>query len=411
MGDPGDDASGPTTSADPQANEPYPDEVETLELDGRRLILVGTAHVSQESVALVRRVLERERPDVVCVELDQRRFEALSQRKRWEGLDLREVIKKRQLSTLILNLFLASYQKRLGGKLGVMPGSELLEAIEVAKQQGIPVALCDRDVRTTLRRAWSSLPLGKKAMLLSGAVASAGATPEISEEDLRKLRSKDVLSEMMRELGQAMPELTRALIHERDDYLAEKIRRAEGRTLVAIVGAGHLSGMAEALRSRRAVDLEELERLPPPSMRGKVIGWGIAAVIVGSIAYIGATRGAHALAQNALIWFLAPAIPSALGGLLALAHPLTIAAAFFSAPFTALSPLVGVGQVAALVQAYVVPPKVHEFQSVGDDVNRFRAWWSNRLLRVLLVFIMTTLGGVLGTWIGGAKIVANLLRP
>ncbi len=389
----------------------YPDEVETLVLDGRRLVLVGTAHVSQESVSLVREVIARERPDVVCVELDQRRFEALSQRKGWEGLDLREVIRKRQLATLMLNLFLASYQKRLGLKLGVMPGSELLEAVEAAKQSGVPVALCDRDVRVTLRRAWASLPLTKKAMLLSGVAVSVGETPEISEEDLRKLKQRDVLSELMQELGEAMPELKRSLIDERDSYLATKIAQAQGQTVVAVVGAGHLSGMLAALRERREVDLQELERIPPVSRKWKAFGWGVTALIVGSIAYMGATRGAHVARDNALIWILAHAIPAAFGSALALGHPLTVLAAFAAAPFTALSPLIGVGYVAALVQTYLVPPRVRELQSVAEDLSRPAGLWRNRLLRVFMVFVLSSLGGVLGTWVAGAKILSNLLRP
>jgi pheromone shutdown-related protein TraB len=392
-----------------EAAEPaaYPEEVEVLELDGRRIVLVGTAHVSRESVELVRLVIERERPDAVCVELDQRRFEALSQRKRWEALDLREVIRKRQLTTLMLNLILASYQKRLGGKLGVMPGSELLEAIEVAQACNVPVVLCDRDVRITLRRAWGSLPLGKKAMLLSGVLAGATESPEISEEELRKLRRKDVLSELMQELGRAMPELKRALIDERDAYLSTKIRSASGTRLVAVVGAGHLSGMAEALRARRDADLEELERIPPVSPLWRAVGWGVTALIVASVVYIGATQGADAARENALIWVLAHGIPSALGGVLALAHPLTILTAFVVAPFTALSPAIGAGYVTAFVQTYVVPPRVFEFQSVGEDLVKARAWWSSRLLRVFLVFILTSIGSMLGTCGGGATILSN----
>jgi pheromone shutdown-related protein TraB len=386
---------------------PYPEEVEVLELDGRRIVLVGTAHVSRESVELVRHVIERERPDAVCIELDQRRFEALSQRKRWEALDLREVIRKRQLTTLMLNLVLASYQKRIGGKLGVMPGSELLEAIEVAQACNVPVLLCDRDVRVTLRRAWGSLPLRRKAMLHSGVLAGAGDGPEISEEELRKLRRKDVLSELMQELGRAMPELKRALIDERDAYLATKIRRAEGARLVAVVGAGHLSGMVEALRAGRDADLEELERIPPVSPFWKALGWGVTALIVGSVVYIGFTQGAAAARENALIWVLAHGVPSALGGVLAFAHPLTIITAFVVAPFTALSPAIGAGYVTAFVQTYVVPPRVFEFQTVGDDLMRARAWWSSRLLRVFLVFILTSIGSMLGTCGGGAKILSN----
>jgi pheromone shutdown-related protein TraB len=386
----------------------YPEDVIVLDLRGRRVVLVGTAHVSQESVALVRLVLERERPDAVCVELDQRRFEALSQRTRWEGLDLREVIRKRQLSTLLLNLLLASYQKRLGKKLGVVPGSELLEAIDVARALGVPVVLCDRDVRITLRRAWGALGLGKKTMLLSGVLTSLGESPEISEEDLRRLRQKDALSELMQELGRAMPELKRTLIDERDGYLAEKIRATPGQTLVAVVGAGHLAGMAEALSEQRPVDLAELERIPPPSPVWSVVGWAFMLLILGSFAYIAVTKGADAASASALFWFLATGMPSALGGILALAHPLTILSAFLSAPFTALSPVIGVGYIAAFVQCYVVPPRVYEFQTVGEDLTRARAWWASRLLRVFLVFILTSLGGMLGTGLGGARVVSHL---
>lgn len=405
----GRDGTGLPGDGPAQPVQAYPEEVEVIELDGRRVVLVGTAHVSRESVELVRHVIEAERPDVVCVELDQRRYDALSQRKRWEALDLREVIRKRQLATLLLNLFLASYQKRLGGKLGVMPGSELLEAVEVATACNVEVELCDRDVRITLRRAWGALSLPKKAMLLSGVLeAGTGKGPEISEEELRRLRSKDVLSEMMQELGRAFPELKTALIDERDAYLATKIRQAKGQSVVAIVGAGHIAGMSEALLGRRDADLPELERIPPVSPMWKTIGWGVTALILGSIGYIGATQGAAAAGENAMIWALAHGIPSALGGLLALAHPYTILAAFLAAPFTSLSPLIGVGYVAALVQTYVTPPRVYEFQTVGEDIMRARAWWRSRVLRVFLVFLLTSVGGVLGTWFGGAKILSNV---
>jgi pheromone shutdown-related protein TraB len=392
------------------AQAPYSEDVEVLALGGRRIVLVGTAHISRESVDLVRLVIERERPDVVCVELDQRRFEALSSKRRWETLDLREIIRKRQVATLLLNLMLASYQKRLGGKLGVVPGSELLAAIELAKALGTPVELCDRDVRITLRRAWGSLSFGRKAMLLSGVLSSVGDSPEISEEEIRKLRRKDALSEVMEEFGRALPELKRALIDERDSYLATKIQSAPGTTIVAVVGAGHVAGMARALTEGRSADLAELETIPKASSGWVMASWAITLSVVLAIVYIGATEGVKAASSNALIWCLAHSIPSALGGIVAFGHPLTVLSAFVSAPFTALSPLIGVGHVTAFVQTYLVPPRVTEFQSVGDDIAQPRAWWRNRLLRVLLVFILTSLGGVLGTWVAGAKIFANLLK-
>ncbi len=389
---------------------PYPEEVRIVQADGRRFVLVGTAHISQESVELVRAVIERERPDAVCIELDQRRFEALSQRKRWESLDLREVIKNRQLSTLLLNVVLSSYQKRLGGKLGVMPGSELLEAANVAQELGLPIHLCDRDVRITLKRAWGSLSFWNKAELLSSAFATVFESPELTEDELRRLKKQDALNELMNEIGRALPRLKRALIDERDAYLATKIRECAGDTVVAVVGAGHLAGMVQALTSNERTDLAALETLPEPGPALKLLGWSIAVLVLGSLLYTGATQGAEAAGRNALFWVIATGTPTAIGAIFALGHPLTIIASFFAAPITSLSPVLGAGYVAAFVQAYVVPPRVKEFEAVSDDVATLKAWWKSRLLRVFLVFILTSVGGTIGTLTGGAELLSALAR-
>jgi pheromone shutdown-related protein TraB len=359
-------------------------------------------------VDLVREVIEKEEPDCVCVELDAQRYEALSQERRWEQLDLRQIIRSRQLTTLIANLLLASYQKRLGGKLGVTPGRELLEAAKTAEELDIPISLCDRDIRVTLRRAWGSLSLYRKAMLISTFTVSAFESPELSEEELRRIRQKDVLSELMEELGEYMPALKRTLIDERDRFLAQKIRDSEGRRIVAVVGAGHLAGMIEALRTEREDDLEEINTIPPISPVWKWVGWGIPALIIGALVYIGFTKGSAAAGENALFWFLANAIPTGIGGLIALSHPTTVAAAFLSAPFTSLTPVIGAGYVAAGVQTYVRPPRVHEFQSVGDDFARLGGWWHNRLLKIFVTFGLTTIGSLIGTWVGGIEIVRNM---
>jgi pheromone shutdown-related protein TraB len=384
------------------------EDVEVIEIDGREFILVGTAHISQESVDLVRNIVEAEKPDCVCIELDAQRYEALSQQKRFASLDLREVIRNQQLAALLINLLLASYQKRLGGKLGVVPGSELLEAAKVAEENDIAISLCDRDIRVTLRRAWASLSLWKKAMLVSTFAASAFEDPELSEEELNRIKQKDVLSELMNELGQAMPTLKEALIDERDRYLAQKIRESEGQKLVAVVGAGHIQGMKQAILKGRDEDLEEISTIPKVSPWLKWIGWAIPALIVSALGYIGVTQGAAAASDNAIFWFLINAVPCAIGAVIALAHPVTILAGFISAPFTSLTPVIGAGYVTAFVQTYVHPPLVHEFQSVGEDIATLRGWWHSRLLRVFLVFILTTLGSVVGTWVGGSVIVSNM---
>jgi len=388
----------------------YPRDVHIVHQDGREFVLVGTAHISRRSVDLVREVIERERPDTVCVELDDQRYAALSQERQFEAQDLRAIIRNKQLATLLMNLLLASYQKRLGMKLGVTPGAELLEATKVAQENGIPISLCDRDVRITLRRAWHSLSLWRKLNLASGVLASAIETPEISEEELERIRDQDVLSELMHELGETMPELKRSLIDERDAYLAQKIRDTEGRKIVAVVGAGHLDGMTRAIESGKVIDLAPIEEIPPVSKVWRWVGWAIPAVIVGSIGYIGLSKGFGEASENALFWFLANAIPSGLAALVALAHPLTALAAFFAAPFTSLTPVIGAGYVAAFVQTWFMPPTVQEIRSVGEEIATLGGWWRNRLLKILLVFILTTLGSMVGTWVGGVEIVGNVFR-
>jgi pheromone shutdown-related protein TraB len=401
-----------TPSTEPDAAPPAPapehDDVHRLRLGDRELVLIGTAHISQESVDLVREIIAREQPDRVCIELDERRFKALSDKQRWQSLDLREVIRTRQLATLLVNLLLSSYQKRLGGQLGVIPGSELLAAAEAAKELGVPVELCDRDVRVTLRRAWGALSLWRKAELLSGLFAAGFETPELSEEELRRIRKKDVLNELMQQLGQAMPALKRVLIDERDAYLAHKIRQSEGKRLVAVVGAGHVEGMLKALQADEPVDLPKLDAIPPVALGYKLAGWSVPLAVIAAIAWIGMKQGAPAAGQHVLYWILATGVPSAVGAIAALAHPLTILSAFVAAPFTTLSPLIGVGHVTAFVQAYMVPPRIHELQSAGDDVSVPLRWWSSRLLRMFLVLFLTSIGGSIGAWVAGVEIAREL---
>ena len=383
-------------------------DVHVLSVWGKVIVLVGTVHVSQESADLVRNVIEEEKPDGVCVELDARRFEALSQRRKWESLDLKEVIRKKQLSTLLVNLLLASYQKRLGAQLGVLPGTEMLEAITVSKKINIPIFLCDRDVRVTMRRAWRSTSFIKKSILVSSLMLSVFDTEPVTKESLQNLKKQDVLSEMMQELGNEMPTLKEVLIDERDQYLAEKILQADGEKVVAVVGAGHVEGMKSVLQQTQRLDITLLDVIPPVSPAWKWVGWSIPAIVVGSIALIGYQRGIGAAGENALFWILANGIPSGIGALLAFAHPLTVLVAFAGAPFTSLTPVIGVGYVTAFVQAYVRPPVVREFQSVAEDIAILGQWWQSRLLRIFLAFLLPTIGSVIGTWVGGTRIVSNL---
>lgn len=379
-----------------------------LSLDDREFILVGTAHVSQESVTLVRQVIARENPDCVCVELDQQRYTALADQRRWEELDLKALIRQRQLSPLLVTVILAAYQKKLGGQLGVAPGAELLAAIRAAQAHDIPFVLCDREVRITLTRAWRLTPLHKKLLLAASLLGSIFDRTTISEDDLRRMRQRDALSALLQELGEALPTLRTVLVDERDLYMAHQLRQVEGRRIVAVMGAAHVEGIRRALLERHPVDLERLTAMPPPSKVWHRARWLVPVVVLGALAAIGWQKGASVMGQNLLFWILANGIPSALGALAALAHPLTVLAAFLAAPFTSLTPVIGAGYVTAFVQAYVRPPTMRELQHVSDDIRLPGNWWRNRLLRIFLAFLLPGLGSMLGTWIGGYEIVSNL---
>ncbi len=386
----------------------YPPEVRTVKLGERTIILVGTAHVSQQSADLVRQVIESENPDCVCIELDQKRYDSLVQKKRWEALDLKQIIRTKQLSTLVVNLVLASYQKKLGAQLGVLPGSELLEAAKVAKECGIPIALCDREVRVTLRRAWRATSFWKKSYLLANLAASLFDNTAMDEDKINELKKQDVLSELLNELGQSLPELKIVIIDERDTYLAEKIKSSQGKKLVAVVGAGHLEGTIKALREDRAAMMDRINVIPPVSPIWKVLGWAVPALIIGSIMFIALHKGGAVAGDNVIYWILANGIPSAIGAAIALAHPFTIIGAFVAAPITSLTPIIGAGYVTAFIQVMVMPPVVREFETALDDMTTFKGWWRNKLLKVILAFLLPGFGSMIGTWVGGAKIVSNL---
>ena len=388
----------------------YPPDVSIINDNEREFIVVGTAHISKQSAELVQEVIEKEIPDCVCIELDQQRYKALSEKNKWESLDIKTVIKEKQLTTLLVNIVLASYQKKLGEKLGALPGVEMLNAINTAKNLGLQIALCDREIRITLRRAWNSMSFWQKLKLFSSGFAGIFEDFELTEEKLQELKGKDVLSKMMEELGKSLPVLKKVLIDERDIYLSKKIREAPGEKIVAVIGAGHVNGVCRELEVKKNINLKEFEFIPPSPLTFKIIGWSIPFIIIASIILIGYSKGIHAAQDNILYWILANGIPCSIGAIFAAAHPLTIIASFIAAPITSLTPLIGAGYIAAFVQAYYQPPLVKEIQSVSDEVRKISKWWKNRLLKILLVFILTSLGSIIGTYVGAYEIISNLFK-
>jgi len=390
------------------SNQNYSDDVKILNINNREIILIGTAHISKVSANLVDEVIRNESPDCVCLELDEKRFSSLKNAKKWENLNLKEVIKNQQLSTLLLNVALASYQKKLAKKLDIQPGNEFLIATNTAEELNIPIELCDRDIRITLRRTWKSLSILEKLKLIFSGDDADDIEKEIDEDLLAELRKTDVISKMIKSLGESVPSLKRVLIDERDFYLAEKIRLSKGNKVVAVVGAGHMSGIIEYLETNKKIDLSEIEKIPPVSLGWKIFGWSIPVLIIGSIIYIGIYQGLGKAGENILIWSLANGIPAMIGAIISFAHPMTILSAFFGAPLSSLTPVIGAGYVSAFVQINFAPPLVKNFTSVTDDFSSPKKWWSNKLLKVFLIFILTSLGSAIGTYVGAFKIFNNL---
>ena len=368
-------------------------------LPGREIILIGTAHVSQESVDMVRKVIAEEAPDRVCVELDDQRYKALKDDSRWQSLNLVQAIRSGQGSFLLANLALVSFQKRMGMQTGVRPGAELLAAAIDAEERGIALSLVDRNIRTTLLRAWRLTGFWKRMNILAALLAGLFDSTKIDEAELARLRQSDALTGMIEEMGSALPSVKAILIDERDRYMAHNIRCAAGNKVVAVIGAAHLPGILRHFDNDALDEISDLDIIPEPGPVARAANWLIPGVIV-VVFVAGFFVGDKArLMDAALAWILCTGSLSALGTALAFGHPLTILAAFVAAPITTLHPALGVGFFTGLTQAWVVPPTVHDLEHVGDDVVTMRGWWSNRVTRVLLVFFFSSLGASIGLFL------------
>ncbi len=375
-------------------------DITRLEIDDREIILVGTAHISQESIDTVEWVIDQEQPDTVCVELDRQRFESLRSDAQWEDLDLVEIIKQGKLTFLLARLALTAFQRRMGAKTGVTPGAEMAAAADAAETMGVPVELVDRNVQTTLLRAWRLTPWWRRAEVAMLLVAGLFQGGDIDEDELSDLRGSAQIAKILDELGDVFPEVKEVLVDERDIYMAEHIRNAPGDKIVAIVGAAHRDGIAHWMREVIPREkLDEITTVPDKSSFSKLLPWLLPALVVGAFVYGWFNAPAQEFNAAMMAWIFANGILSAAGVVAALGHPLTVLSGFAAAPLTSLNPLLGAGMVTALVQTMVASPKVRDFQSIGEDVTEWKGWWTNRLSRVLLVFAFSSLGSVLGTFI------------
>jgi pheromone shutdown-related protein TraB len=377
---------------------------------GREVVLVGTAHVSRESVSEVAAVIAEESPDRVCVELDEGRYRALTEGSSWQNLDIGKVLRQGKGFLLLANLVLGSFQRRLGSDLGVKPGEEMLAAVNAAKERGIPFSLCDRQIHTTLRRAWARSGFWGKNKMLAAMLSSVFTSEKLDAAEIEALKQKDMLQSMLDELAAYLPAAKEVLIDERDTYLAENIGRAEGRKIVAVVGAGHVPGIVRHLQAAGAGprDLAELDSIPARSWLSKVAPWIIPALLVVLFALGFVKSGWRMSLDMALKWLLANGGLAAAGSLLAFAHPLTILVAFVGAPIATLNPFIGIGLFTGVAEAFLRKPRVRDFENLQADVGSFRGFYTNRVTHILLVFLLSSVGGMVGNFIAIPWITALL---
>ena len=366
-----------------------------------KIILVGTAHISKDSIKEVKESIEKYKPDVVAVELCKRRYEGITKKDKWENTPITSLLKSNNAYFMLAQTFLSSIQRKLGKDQGVEPGSEMIAAMDEAKKHNTDIALVDRDISVTLKRAWKKMGIREKFRLVWEFLKAilGYEEEELEELDLKEIMDQDVISAMMEEFGEIAPSVANVLIHERDKYIAKKIldESKKGR-VVAVVGAGHIQGIKKYLEKKELnVDLEELEYVPSKRFSVlKTIGYAIPVVFAALIVYAFYFKGLDLALEMFIYWFLINGIFSAIGTAIARGHPLSIATAFIAAPITSLNPAIAAGWVAGYVEAKLRTPVIKDFKGLSK-VDSLRDFWNNRVIRLLMVVALANVGSMIGT--------------
>jgi pheromone shutdown-related protein TraB len=371
--------------------------IHSLFFEEKEIILVGTAHVSKESAQLVSDVIEEKTPDTVCVELCEARYQSIRQKDKWLDTDIIKVIKEKKSFLLLSNLLLASFQKRIADKFDIVPGAEMIKAIDAGEAVNATIHLADRNIRVTLAKTWRAMGLWGKVKLLFQLILSMGEIGEISEEDIEKMQQEDVLETLLADVGRSLPILKDILIDERDQYLTHKIRTAPGNKIVAVVGAGHVPGIKKYWNSE--IDVHRLDQIPPKGKLSGILKWIIPVGILALIIWGFFQGGAHAGKDMITWWVMANGILAGLGAVIALAHPLTILSSIIAAPLTSLNPMIAAGWVSGLVEAFSRKPKVRDFENLPNDIISIKGFWKNKITRILLVVVFTNIGSSIGTFV------------
>ena len=373
------------------------DMIDRISFNGKEITLIGTAHVSRESAQLVKDIIHEEKPDTVCVELCHSRLKSIRDNDNWRNMDIVNVIKEKKAMLLLMNLMLASFQKKIAEKFDIKPGQEMINAIEAAEEEGATLIPADREIQVTLTRVWRSMGPWEKTKLMFQLMLSMGSSDEITEEEIEQMKQEDLLQTLLADVKKSHPIMEKVLIAERDQFLAAKISTAPGNHIVAVVGAGHAPGIRKHLASGGPIDTDTLTDIPPAGKLGKVLKWLIPVAIIALMALGFFMKGAEAGTDMIWLWIAANGIFAGIGAIAALAHPYTIISAIVAAPLTSLNPMIAAGWVSGLVEAMSRKPKVKDLESIPNDILSIKGFWRNNVTRILLVVVFTNLGSTIGT--------------
>ncbi|MDC7126773.1 MAG: TraB/GumN family protein [Spirochaetales bacterium] len=386
------------------------DTVKRVKLGDREIILIGTAHISKESTKQVEEIIREENPGRVCIEIDAGRFKTMREGQDWSKLNIGKVLKNGQGFLMLSSLVLSAYQRRLGMDVGTTQGQEMMIAADVADELGIPYSFSDRDIQTTLRRAWVKSGFFQKMKMLGALIGSAFSNEKLSEEELENLKNNSALQTMMDELADYLPAVKEVFIDERDQFLATKIFLEKEDKVVAVIGAGHMNGIVEWLEALHAkekeADVETVSTIPPKKKWVSKLPWLITIAVVALIASGFIRHGAQQGIKMILVWILANGTFAAIGSIIALAHPLTIIISFLAAPITSMNPTIGVGIVTGIIQAWIRKPRVQDLEQLNDDITTVKGFYNNRLTKVLLVFFLSSIGSTIGTFVALPSLTA-----
>lgn len=386
-----------------------------LERDGVHYTLLGTAHVSRASIEAVIALIQQREFDAVAVELCEPRYQAMTAPESMAQLDVFQVIRQGKIGLVAANLALSAYQRRLAEQLGVEPGAEMRAAIEQARGRELPVWRIDRDVGVTLRRTSAAVGFWRRMTLMSGLAMSLIIKDDVDEAEIERLKQGDILESSFHEFASRDETLFKALIDERDRYMAARLRAESdarpGLRVLAVVGAGHLAGLARYLEEDDIAPEAEtaaLSVVPPPKPWGAWFGAALTIFLLGGFAW-GFWQGADVGTEFVLRWVLFTGVGGLIGCLLAGGHPLSLATAFVVSPLTPFHPALSSGMASAWTEAWLRRPTVADFSRLRDDVGSLSGWWKNRVARVFVNFFLTNLGTVAGVYLAGWGMLKRLL--